>query len=149
MAGGQFYTMVMLCDLIDDPFFRTVACAHGITGEPRLTVSENRLMAAAKFPSPFFAFEPPVIDPKDLYHLAFFFGVYLGPDKKTRSERMDVIALANNTEYAAVVRQGPHILVGIDAPVDKWSPDLRRLITDLAVSLDARSLENSGAESGK
>jgi hypothetical protein len=125
------------------------ACAHGTAGEPRLTVVENGLVPSAKFPSPFFAFEPPNIDPKDS-HNAFFFGVYLGPDKGPRHDLKDVIALqTNDTKYAAVVRQGRHILVGIDAPVDKWSPDLKRLITELAVSLDTHSPENSDGESGK
>jgi hypothetical protein len=112
------------------------ACAHGVIGPPRITVQENQLLKKNEFESPIFIFDPPILD-GDRFHNKTFFGVYVGDKKPIRRDLLDVIALqTKDTNYAPIIRQGNHVLVCTDAPADKWSADLQRLIREITLALN-------------
>jgi hypothetical protein len=88
------------------------ACAHGVVGPPRIGVAANSLLETSQFQSAIFVFNPPVLDEKSC-HNVLFFGMYIGDKKPQRRDLVDVIAVQTaDKNYAPIVRQGNHILVG-------------------------------------
>ena len=113
-------------------------CAHGVHGPPRIVLQPNKLLDDSTDGNSLAVFDPPVLDPEN-FHNDLFFGVYVGDKKPQRRDLVDVIALQTaDKNYAPIVRQGNKVLACIDAPADKWSEALRKLMKEIATSLDAQ-----------
>ena len=111
------------------------ACAHGTRGPPGILLRNNTALATENLENPFYLFTPRILDPTT-YHNDFIFGVYIGERARERRNEIEVLGvLTKNHNYAPITKQGTHILVGVDAPVNNWSEPLQKLLRVLVVKL--------------
>ncbi len=117
---------------------------------PRIQIEPNKLIKKSGLSSTFVAFNVPsdVVKsylppgaPPDAIDTDFNFAMYI-PRKSHLRSVVDVIARwAERKNYAPIVRQGNHIMIGLDAPIETWTQMYRQLFRDIAVALHARERE--------
>jgi hypothetical protein len=113
-------------------------CAHGVIGEPQVSVVGNKTLAGDTVRSPVPVFNPPILDATG-FHNDLFFGLYVGDGKLSQSG-VDIVALQTaDSKYAPIARQGNEVLVCVDAPADKWSNDFRKLVGEVAAAIDSHT----------
>ena len=111
------------------------ACAHGTRGPPGILLRNNSALATENLENPFYLFTPRILDPTT-YHNDFIFGVYIGERARESRKIIEVLGvLTKDHNYAPITKQGTHILVGVDAPVNNWSETLQKLLRVLVIKL--------------
>ena len=139
------------------------ACMSSTDHSPRIQIETNKLIKESGLRTAFVAFNvpsdalqsyrptgtPPGVLYPDALYADFNFAMHI-PRKSHLNSVVDVIARwAGNDgsknyvpqNYAPIVRQGNHIMIGLDAPTETWTPAYRQLFRDIAVALHAREQE--------
>lgn len=80
------------------------------------------------------SFIPPGAPPDAIY-TDFNRAMYI-PCKSHLRAVVDVIARwDSDVNYAPIVRQGNYVMIGLDAPIETWTPDYRKFFRALAIAL--------------
>jgi len=113
------------------------ACAHDPDNPPRISLSENTLIGHSGSPESLVAFELP----RDAQGGDVNFAMYT-PERSHLCSVVEVVARwTGDEDYGPIVRQGNHIMIGLDAPPLTWTPPYRTLFKDLSEAMYARELE--------
>lgn len=107
------------------------ACAHFGANPPDVRFMSSRLLGDLTKEEPFSAYKKEASSDN--------FGLYI-PAGSELMQVVDVIARleGRSSNYAPIVRQGKHVLVGLSAAPSAWSDDFKSLVWRLSLTLAER-----------
>lgn len=116
-------------------------CMHFGTTVPDVRVVPNKLVDSQSFETPVAVLNQSIAD-EGRGVVGEVFAMHI-PKTSEEAKHIEVVArMASRPNYAPIVRQGNHMLIGIPIPTRHWTSEFERLVREVCVHFHSRHPED-------